>query len=627
MTSLSFKSKMLLSTISLLLVSCVVLALLSLTRLVTETSVQISDQLGMTLNQAESMVDGWLDSKAAIVSAASQTLPTEKERVSDFLTLGRSAGDFDLFYLGTEQGDMLQSYPPVNLSPDYDPRKRPWYQQVKREGRAVVTPPYPRASTGELVVTLAAPMKNSLGGVVAGDITLTSLIKSLLSLDTSWPSELWLVGQDNQLLAHPNPDLIVQKQSYDDLLTQAESGIAGLQRVNYQGEQFFIQEVELEKTGWRLILLVERDAALAPLYKLAWQLTISSILILLVASGLVYLMARYFSQPLVLATSALHRLADGNINQRLDIASKDEFGQISSAFNQLADKLHSSIGNIFRLSHKLLQDSDSTAQRADNALKDTVAQQEALSQLTEAIAQMSMASGEIARNAEQTASSAEQAAQASGSGLALVTSSQSAIAALSSQIHENSGQLSTLAKTVAAIRSILSKINEIAEQTNLLALNAAIEAARAGEHGRGFAVVADEVRSLSHNTQSATHEIHTLTQELEVATQKALEDMDASEETAQESTDQADKASQQLEVITEANNNICDMTVQTASAVEEQHVMSNEVNQHSQHIAQLIDNSARVTEENHKQALQLKKESISLQEQLSSAFKLDSKLL
>lgn len=624
MPVLSFKSKMLLSTVSLLLVSCIVLALLSLTRLVTETSTQVRDQLDMTLQQAEMLVTGWFDSKSSIVKAAAEQLPADKQAVGDFLTLGRASGGFDLFYVGTEQGDMLQSYPPVKLSDSYDPRQRPWYKQVKAAGGAIVTPPYPRASTGELVVTLAAPMQTALTGVVAADVTLTTLVDSLLRLETRWPSELWLVGPEGQLLAHPEPKRVEQKQTINDLITEQVEGLSGLPQTEYKGRNYFIQTVELSATDWKLVLLVDSEAALAPLYKLGWQLVISSLLILLLASGLVYMMARYFSQPLVTATEALHKLADGHIYQRLNITSKDEFGQISSAFNLLADKLQNSLENTFRLSEQLLKDAEATEQRSNTTLEATHAQQDALSQLSEAISQMSLASGEIAQNAEQTAGSAEQAAQASGAGLELVHASQSAISALAHQVHENSGQLSKLAGTVESIRNILSRINEIAEQTNLLALNAAIEAARAGEHGRGFAVVADEVRSLSQNTQSATHDIHTLIQQLEEATQKALADMKTSEETVQMNTEHAEKASLQLKLITEANTNICDMTVQTAGAVEEQHAMSNEVIQHSDNIGSLINKSAEAAQASHDQAIQLKRESITLQEQISLAFKLNT---
>lgn len=624
MLSLSFKSKMLLSTIGLLLASCIVLALLSLTRLVSETGTHVRDQLSMTLEQAELLVNGWLDSKSNIVKAAAERLPADQERVGDFLTLSRISGGFDLFYVGTEQGDMLQSYPPVSLSDTYDPRQRPWYQQVKREGRALVTAPYPRASTGELVVTVAAPMQTDLTGVVAADVTLTTLVNALLRLETRWPSELWLVDSNDQLLAHPEAKRVIEKQKVSDLITTASTGIAQLSQVKYQGQDFFMQEIVLETTGWRLILLAEKQSALAPLYKLGWQLVVSSVLILILASGLVYLMARYFSQPLVMATEALHRLAEGHVDERLNIISKDEFGQISNAFNQHAEKLQNSLENTYRLSGQLLKDAEATEQRSNTTLEATRSQQDALLQLSEAIAQMSLASGEIARNAEQTAGSAEQAAKASSSGLDLVHSSQAAIAALAGQVHENAGQLSLLAETVESIRQILSKINDIAEQTNLLALNAAIEAARAGEHGRGFAVVADEVRSLSQNTQSATHEIHTLIQQLEIATQKTLVDMRSSEQTAQTSTQEAEKASQQLQVIAEANTHICDMTVQTAGAVEEQHAMSNEVNEHSQNIAQLVDASAEAARVSFEQAQQLKQESELLRRQLSQAFKLGS---
>ena len=64
-----------------------------------------------------------------------------------------------------------------------------------------------------------------------------------------------------------------------------------------------------------------------------------------------------------------------------------------------------------------------------------------------------------------------------------------------------------LVSAAQQMSGILDIIRSIAGQINLLALNATIEAARAGEAGRGFAVVATEVKNLAGQAARATDQI------------------------------------------------------------------------------------------------------------------------
>jgi methyl-accepting chemotaxis protein len=68
-------------------------------------------------------------------------------------------------------------------------------------------------------------------------------------------------------------------------------------------------------------------------------------------------------------------------------------------------------------------------------------------------------------------------------------------------------QAQRLSEAAESMSSIVQLIGAITGQINLLALNATIESARAGEAGRGFAVVASEIKKLAAQASTATDKI------------------------------------------------------------------------------------------------------------------------
>jgi methyl-accepting chemotaxis protein len=290
--------------------------------------------------------------------------------------------------------------------------------------------------------------------------------------------------------------------------------------------------------------------------------------------------------PLERLNRSLKDIADGegDLSVQLEVRGSDELGQVSGSFNRFTDKLHGMVKQVAEASVRLSTEAESLSVVVDETSRDMRVLRGDTEVAATAITEMGATVQEVAGNSNSAAEATRQADIEASNGQQVVENTISNIGALASEVERGATVIHQLEIDVESIGTILDVIRTIADQTNLLALNAAIEAARAGEQGRGFAVVADEVRSLAQKTQQSTQEIQEKIETLQQGAKHAVKVMDQSRERAETSVEQAAKAGEALTAITSAVGVMRDMTMQIASATEEQTAVANELSSNVEHI-------------------------------------------
>lgn len=196
--------------------------------------------------------------------------------------------------------------------------------------------------------------------------------------------------------------------------------------------------------------------------------------------------------------SGLARLADNNLQQRIETPFAPAFEKLRTDFNHAHDNLSSALTRIVEGTRAIATSGTEISSTADELAKRTEQQAASLEETAAALDQITATvrkTADGANHARDVVMTAKTDTERSGE---VVNGAVQATA----EIDRSSKQIS----------NIIGVIDEIAFQTNLLALNAGVEAARAGEAGKGFAVVASEVRALAQRSAEAAKEIKTLIQ-------------------------------------------------------------------------------------------------------------------
>ncbi|MCX9686379.1 chemotaxis protein, partial [Vibrio cholerae] len=249
----------------------------------------------------------------------------------------------------------------------------------------------------------------------------------------------------------------------------------------------------------------------------------------------------------------------------------------------------SQIRQLKTIASGVLDGAEKTANEAEVSRLVVEQQLQELEQLATAMNEMAMTASEVANSAQVAADAAKEGESASLEGSSVVHETTDAIQRLSIRIGSSVEDVKELVKATDRIETVLDVINDIADQTNLLALNAAIEAARAGESGRGFAVVADEVRGLAARTQQSTMDIQRMIDTLQGRAKLAVAVMEHSSQQALLSVEQAQQAADALTGIGKRVSDITGMSVQMATAVDQQSAVSDEINHSISNIRMAAD--------------------------------------
>ena len=186
-------------------------------------------------------------------------------------------------------------------------------------------------------------------GWLVGQFSLEEMWRTVDRIRIGAHGYAMVLATNGELVAHGDPDkkaLVAQARNMSGhpLMTalRKTNGTAAPVASEYRdesGETVLGVATSIAPLGWTILVEQPTREAYANAGVLQRQLivTISVALLLMISVG--YLFGRQFIGPILTLQRGTHALAAGRLEERVDIRTGDEFGELGQAFNTMADKL------------------------------------------------------------------------------------------------------------------------------------------------------------------------------------------------------------------------------------------------------------------------------------------------
>ena len=334
-------------------------------------------------------------------------------------------------------------------------------------------------------------------------------------------------------------------------------------------------------------------------------LLIISIITVLVALGLGFLLSNSITGPLQKGVYVMQEMSQGHLGNRLNMERKDEIGVLTRAMDQMSDRVREMLASISDAANNLgsatAEILAATTQQASGASE----QSAAIAQTTTTVEEVKASAEQAAMRAQDVATASQRTVEVARSGQGSVQSTIESMAMIKERVEGISENLLALSDQTQQIGEIISTVNEIASQSNMLALNASVEAARAGEHGKGFAVVATEVRSLAEQSRQATEQIKAILSEIQKATNSTVMATEEGVKGVDRGVQLSSQSRESIEQLAAVINESAQVAAQVVASGQQQQTGIDQISLAMQNINQVTMQSLASTRQTEKSAQNL----------------------
>nr|WP_314877183.1 methyl-accepting chemotaxis protein [uncultured Pseudomonas sp.] len=400
----------------------------------------------------------------------------------------------------------------------------------------------------------------------------------------------WL-QQDMQSAISLRREINSDRESLTTLISQVSSGQAKAKMDAMRAVITEFQDAEKALQEERSILMNNSKSTAFTILVVGGLA--AAILAILIAT----LLAKTITGRLSQAVSIARNIADGRLDNKIEVAGNDEVSTLQHAFQAMQDRLRAMIREIGISAERLVGAADNISTASLQLSTSVQEQSHSASSMAATVEELTVSINHVSDNAVEAHAQSSESGRQSTEGGSVIQETLERMNLIAQTVEASASQISDLDNHAEQISSIVSVIKSIADQTNLLALNAAIEAARAGEQGRGFAVVADEVRLLAQRTGNSTQEITEMVKRIQLGTRDAVQQMEVGVTQVKGGVDMAQRAGDAIVGIRQSSGDVVRMVDQISLALREQTAASQDVARNVERIAQMSQQNSQAVEQ------------------------------